>query len=124
MFASARLRILSLTDWLFILSSLAILSGLTLSIISWLRLCSDQCAATHNYRLYGMPIESFGLLFFPALTVCHFLSRKYEICSIIAGILIASAVGAELFFIDIQKREIGHWCPVCLSIAGCVIAAA
>lgn len=122
--ASKRLSALDVKDWLFIFSSLVIAIGLILSIVSWLRICSDQCAPTHNYRLFGIQFESIGLVFFPLLTACHFLSRKYEVCDLLTGILLASAVGAEIIFIDVQKRDIGHWCPVCLSIAGCVVAAA
>lgn len=124
MFAINRLPYLSARDWIFIFSSLAILSGLTLSVISWLKLCTEQCAATHHYRIFGIQFETIGLLFFPVLTVFHFFSRKYDACRLIAGILLATALGAELMFIDVQKREIGHWCPVCLGIAGCVTAAA
>lgn len=123
MIQTKRLSSLSTQDWMFILSSLAILSGLVLSIISWLKICSEQCNDTHQYRIFGMPFETIGLIFFPALLASHFLSKKYESLSWIGGSLLAGAFGAEIMFIAVQKREIGHWCPVCLGIATCVFIA-
>lgn len=123
MLAAASISHSGLKKWLFVLSSLAIFAGFIFSIIAWLRVCSDQCAPTHHYRFFQIQFETIGLIFFPCLTACHLLSRRYRQCFWITGILLASALGAEMVFIEIQKREIGQWCPVCLSIAGCIVLA-
>lgn len=114
---------LNVKDWMFIISSLAILAGLTLSIVSWLRICSEQCSDTHNYRIFGTQFETIGMVFFPSLTACHFLSKRNEYFGWIASLMLAGALGSEMMFIEVQKRDIGHWCPVCLSIAACVFIA-
>lgn len=53
-----------------------------------------------------------------------FFSRENAFLSTIIGWMIASALGAETVFIAIQKYQIGHWCPVCLSIATSLVIAA
>ncbi|MBN9377963.1 MAG: thioredoxin domain-containing protein [Chlamydiales bacterium] len=110
-------------QWLFIISSLAIIAGFILSIVSWSALCSQQCAATHFYRLFGVKFENVGLVFFPALTFAHFYFIHKKRFSYLAGLMLAGAVGAEMIFIYAQKVLIGHWCPVCLSIAASIAVA-
>lgn len=104
-------------DWFFIFTGLALVSGFILSIISWLRICSEMCATTHDYRFYGMPFEYVGMLFFPAIILCHLLSKSYPSLRIIVGILLAMSVGVELMLILVQKYMIKHWCPICLTIS-------
>lgn len=111
-------------DWLFIISSLAILTGFALTIISWLNICTEECAAVHNYRLHGWRFEAFGFIFFPLLIIFHFSSRFYEKATYAAAALLMGATGAELMFVFAQKYIIRHWCPVCLSIAASVGIAA
>lgn len=102
------------------IATLGILAGLILSIISWLEICSDECAATHLYRLYGLKLEDIGLVFFPILLILHFGSLFRPILSTLVGIMLAGALGSEVIFIYAQKVLIGHWCPVCLSIAASI----
>lgn len=101
----------------FTISTLAILAGLILTIVSALHLCSESCAPTQNYRILGLDFSTFGLVFFPLLLGSHLLSKNSPLLSYITGAMVASALGAEIQMIVIQKREIGQWCPVCLSIA-------
>lgn len=112
------------SQWEFWLICLALIASLLLSILSWLELCVEHCAANQDYRLFGLPFAPVGVVFFIILIGLHFLSRRYSFLSQIVGWLIASALGAELMFIAVQKYQIGHWCPVCLSIAASIIFAA
>lgn len=112
------------SQWNFWLVGLALIAGLILSVLSWLELCVEHCSANQDYLLLGFPFAFVGISFFIVLITLHFLSRRYEFLSQIVGWLIASALGAELMFIVIQKYQIGHWCPVCLSIAASVAIAA
>lgn len=98
--------------------------AIVLSIISWLGLCSLHCSATENFHLLGLPFALIGLTFFPLLLLAHLFSQKYSLLSEMVSLAIAASVGSEIMFIIIQKWQIGHWCPVCLSIAACVAVAA
>ena len=113
-----------LNDWLFLGASIAILAGLVLSIISWLEICTIECTEVHFYRYFGMKFEYMGLLFFVPLLIIHVMSRWNPGLSTYAGLMLAGAVGSEIYFIMVQKFQIGSWCPVCLSIATCVGIAA
>lgn len=106
--------------WIYHVATLAILAGLVLSLVSWLNICTEECAQTHKYKIFGVSFESLGIPFFILLLICHLLSRKYVYASVASIILAASALGAEVMFILIQKYTIGTWCPICLSIAACV----
>ena len=105
---------------LYAVSSLAIITGFILSIISWLQICSQECNATHFYRLYGLKFEDIGFTFFPILLILHFGSLVKNYLAFFAGLMLAGALGAEMIFIYAQKTLIGHWCPVCLSIAATI----
>lgn len=106
--------------WPYHLATFAILAGIVLTIISALNICTTACTDAHNYRLWKMPFEVMGGFFFIALAISHYLSRDNEKMRFVTEILIAGGLGAELFFIFLQKFYIGSWCPICLSIAGCV----
>ncbi len=107
-------------DKMYLLSGFAILAASVLTTISILRLCSEECAEGHNYRLFGFPFEAFGVLFFVSIALVHLLQRKYTQLRFLESLLFASALGAELMFIIVQKYYIGTWCPVCLGIAACI----
>lgn len=114
---------LSMNDtnrWTFWLIGVALLAGLTLSLLSWIELCVEHCSSTQDYRLFGMPFATVGIPFFMVLTTLHFFSRRYQNLIPLVNWMIASALGAELMFILVQKYKIGFWCPVCLSIAATV----
>lgn len=103
---------------------LALMIGLALSVISGMELCIQYCAATHDYVLFGFPFAVMGALFFISLIIFHLLSLKYPSLTSLMSLMIASALGAELMFIFIQKYQIGHWCPLCLTIAVAVLVVA
>ncbi|WP_158021704.1 thioredoxin domain-containing protein [Candidatus Protochlamydia naegleriophila] len=104
-------------NWSFWIVGLALIAGLILSILSWLELCVEHCSANQHYRLFGFPFASVGMAFFITTMVIHFSSKQSPLLKTITGWLIAMALGSEIMFILIQKFQIGHWCPVCLSIA-------
>jgi len=110
--------------WVFHLATLAIFAGLALSIVSWLEICTEECSETHKYRLFGLKFEYIGILFFTLLLGLHIASRYYPKVSTVALLLAASGLGAEVMFVLSQKYLIGSWCPICLSIAGCMAVAA
>lgn len=110
--------------WSFLLITLALCFGLVLSILSWLEICVEHCSTNKDYRLFGLPFALVGIVFFISTITLYFLSQRYGFLSRLVGWMIASALGAEIWFILIQKYEIGHWCPVCLSIAACIATAA
>lgn len=110
--------------WFFHLASIAIFAGLVLSIISWMNVCTEECAQTHKYRLFGFKFEYLGVPFFIALLGSHLLSRSYPQMSTVAILLAASGLGAEVMFVLSQKYLVGAWCPICLSIAACVAVTA
>jgi len=93
----------------YILSTLTLIATIVLSYVSWVRICTDSCAESHSYRLYGFTFESVGLLFFPLLLFCHLLSRKSAIFGVMAGWLLAATLGSEVMFLYIQKYVIGRW---------------
>jgi protein-disulfide isomerase len=110
--------------WNFWLICLALIAGLVFSILSWLEICVEHCSANQDYRLFGLPFAIVGMTFFSLLIALHFLSQRYLFLLRLVGWVIASALGAEVMFIIVQKYQIGHWCPVCLSIATSVAFAA
>ena len=112
-----------LNEWLYLIASLAILAGLILSIVSHLRLCAEECAATHNWKFFGFPFEYFGLIFFTPLLILHGLALKNEDVSFLVALMLAGALGAETKLLLVQKFQIGAWCPICLSITACVLIA-
>jgi thiol-disulfide isomerase/thioredoxin/uncharacterized membrane protein len=107
----------------FYIVSLAILAGLILSVVSWLRICSEECAETHNYRLLGFPFEYIGLTFFPLVGILHLFSRNSQNLRYLVALLLVGALGAEAMLVLVQKYMIKSWCPVCLSIATCIFIA-
>lgn len=107
-------------QWAYTIGTLAIVAGIILTAVSWLKLCSGMCNDAHNYRLFDLPFEVGGAVYFAALAILHFLIRKDKSLIPWMGLLIAAGLGSELYFIILQKVQIGSWCPVCLSIAGCI----
>lgn len=97
------------------LAAFLILAGAILTLISWLKLCSTYCTDAHNYRLFGVPFEISGGLFFLSLGILHYFEKTKALL-----LLTALGLGAEIYFIILQKTAIGSWCPVCLSIAFCI----
>ncbi|MCE2983721.1 MAG: thioredoxin domain-containing protein [Parachlamydia sp.] len=113
-----------LSSWSFWIAALALIGGLLFSILSWLELCVEHCSANQAYRLFGFSFGIVGILFFLLLNIMHWSGKIFPNLFTWTGWLIASALGAEVFFILVQKYEIGHWCPVCLTIALFIFIAA
>lgn len=113
----------TLNDWLFLIIVLASFTGFILSVISFFKICSKVCSEVHNWRLFGMPFEYFGGLFFIPLLTFLTLSKKYPKLLGWSGLMLAGATGAEIKFILLQKYQICSWCPICLSIAACIFIA-
>lgn len=101
---------------------LAVLSGLVLSIVSLLKICSS-CSETANYRVFGLDFGWFGIGYFALMTIAVALRKQTEWFCWISALLVFSAAGAEARFIWIQNYEIGQWCPICLSLATAVFFA-
>jgi len=110
--------------WAFVLAGLALAAGLILTYISGTELCTIACTEGHKYRLYGFRFELFGYLFFIPALALHLLQRRWTVLYLPTALLVASALGAELWFTYTQKFIIGQWCPVCLVIAAAVAVAA
>jgi protein-disulfide isomerase/uncharacterized membrane protein len=113
----------SRSDWPSRLVLTALVLGILLSIASWLHLCSGACAASHTYRLYDIPFEPIGIAFFAAAAFAYGRRQSSNSFNLLTAVLLATAVGSELFFIYAQKYIIGKWCPLCLTIASCVLVA-
>lgn len=111
-------------DLYYWMGALAIAAGFVLSIISLERLCSQACSDGHNYRLLGLPLDPIGILLFANLGIVHYLIPKYRYMKTIAGLMVSGALGTEVYLIYLQKAVIGHWCPVCLSIAASLVVLA
>lgn len=108
---------------IFFLTLLVLAFGFILAIASWMRICSEACSQGHQYRLYGYTFETIGIPFFGMLIIAQLLSRRFPSLALFVGASISGAVGAELMFTYAQKYMIGHWCPICLSIAFSIFAA-
>lgn len=103
------------------LATFSIALGILLTFISLLSLCQEACTEAHNYQFLGTNFELIGIFYFLALMGAHMLSKTNPLFTLIAALMIAAGLGAETVFIWIQKTKIGHWCPICLSIAGTLL---
>ena len=112
-----------LPGWSRWLVPLALLAGLILSVISALHLCTSDCAAAHEYRLWGFKFEQIGIPFFVALNLGYWIARNNPTLLFFVLLGLLGGLGAEVMFIYAQKAIIGHWCPVCLAIAGTIFVA-
>lgn len=113
-----------LSNWegrCYLLAWLAIIAGFVMTVISWVGFCSESCLEVHNYRYFGLHFEAMGFSFFISAAILHALSLWYAWATATLALLAAGGVGSEIAFILIQKYTIGHFCPVCLSIATIVI---
>ncbi len=100
----------------------AVAAGLILSVVALVKICSS-CSETANYRVFGLDFGWFGIGFFSLLSIIAALRKRFSWCGWIAALMVFGAVGAEAYFIWIQKYDIGQWCPICLSLAAMVFAA-
>jgi thiol-disulfide isomerase/thioredoxin len=102
---------------LFLLSGVAIIAGLLLTLLSLWSVCTEACIESHKYRIFGMPFEIFGLVYFSLLILTYAFTKNSSLMAWATGLLLAAGFGAEVMFILIQKYTMGGWCPLCLSIA-------
>ncbi|MFA6915752.1 MAG: thioredoxin domain-containing protein [Parachlamydiales bacterium] len=108
---------------LFWLNIVFLLAPIILTYIASLHICSEACTAGQNYRLFGLAFEIWGFILCPFFLLLHITSRRIPAFIWLTTIAVAGALGAEAWFIYVQKYYIGHWCPVCLAIAACLIIA-
>jgi len=102
---------------------LALLAGLTLSVLSGLKICTALCSETAKYSIFGMDFGWFGCAFFGLLILLTVARRRFPFAGALLLYGVSAALGSELRLIWIQKYVIGSWCPVCLGIAAMVAAA-
>jgi len=98
---------------------LTVVSGVALSIVSVLKICSD-CSETASYSIFGLNFGWFGIVFFIACAVLLAVRKRFGWADCLLVVMLSSAAGAEARFIWMQKYVIGQWCPVCLGIAATV----
>lgn len=103
-----------------LLVGLALAAGLTLSILSWIDVCTSACAEGHKYKIFGLSFAFVGVLFFAAVSILWVVSAHREVLLTALKLMIAAALGAELHFLYVQKFIIGKWCPLCLGIFACI----
>lgn len=112
------------TPWSFWSIAVILLTGLILSALSGSEICLQRCSAGHDYRFFGLSFATTGILFFTSTLLLHLLSLRYSFLAQGVVWLISAACGAEVMLVLIQKYQIGHWCPICLTIGVCVGLAA
>jgi hypothetical protein len=100
-----------------------LLAGLVLSLLSATDLCNfGGCTDAHEYRLFGLHFAAVGTVFFIGSMVLFSLWSRSFLTRVAFIAAIGGGLGAELFFIHVQKNIIGAWCPRCLLIAATVAA--
>ncbi len=98
-----------------------ILTGLSLSVASYLQWCSTQgCNRLHGAQLFGVNLSIWGMLFFLVLGILTFLARGPWMNALRRAAL-AGAVGAEVILVSIQwaLKEV---CLLCMGVGGVVAA--
>jgi len=102
---------------------LALLAGLTLSVLSGLHICASMCSETAKYSIFGMDFGWFGCAFFGLLILLSVVRTRVPSAGGLLLYVVCAALGAELRLIWIQKYDIGSWCPVCLGVAATIATA-
>lgn len=88
------------------------------SVLSDLGICSGACTDAEKYRLFGMHFSSVGIPFLMMATIASLYRNSARwVMRPAFDCLITGALGAEYFFVYVQKHIIGHYCPLCLVIA-------
>lgn len=95
-----------------------ILIALTGSVFSALNICTgSSCDAAHSYRLFGIQFAAVGIPIFLLLAGAQAFREKVVGAADLFDAILFGCSGAEIWFLYIQKYQIGHWCPVCVVIA-------
>ncbi len=123
-FLSTAMERCSITKTTSLLLWLSLLTGLVLSVLSGLKICSSMCSETAKYSVFGFDFGWFGTVFFSLVLLMLALRRRVPALGTLLYYCIGAGVGAEVRLIWIQKYDIGSWCPVCLGIAGTIAVAA
>jgi uncharacterized membrane protein len=97
------------------LTAMAFVAGLGMSLLSLWEMCTSACAAGLQYRIFGMHFAPIGIAFFALAGLAWLMSLKEPL-----HLFTAAALGAETYFVYLQKFVIGQWCPLCLGIFACV----
>lgn len=98
---------------------LAVTAAIILSIVSVLKVCSS-CTETAAFTVFGMNFGWFGVVYFIVLALVAAMRHRFVWADWMVIFLLFASAGAELWFIWLQKYDIGQWCPVCLGIAAAV----
>ncbi|HEY3307820.1 MAG TPA: thioredoxin domain-containing protein [Desulfuromonadaceae bacterium] len=100
---------------------IALFAGVILSIVSVLKICS-ACSDMGDFSIFGLNFGWFGISYFSLLLGLKIATHRFFRVDWLVLFLLAAAAGAETRFIWLQKYDIGHWCPICLGIAGVVFS--
>lgn len=104
----------------------AFFTGALLSLFSLSDLCTGGCSAVSDYRIFGLRFAYIGVFYFT------FLAGSFVVTSVVRDewalnvfdSLVLAGVGAETYFVIIQKFGVHQWCPICLSICAVVLSIA
>jgi thiol-disulfide isomerase/thioredoxin len=99
---------------------LGAIAGLIFSVMSALNICTSACSEAALYTMFGLNFGWFGVIFFSVLIGTLALLHRFVWAEQLVILFVSAAAGAELRFIWLQKYVIGHWCPLCLSIAAAI----
>jgi uncharacterized membrane protein len=80
----------------------------------------EICADAATFAIFGLNFGWFSRAFFTAVLLTLAVRRRLALTGLVLALLLYSAAGTELYFIWLQKFEIGKWCPICLTIAATV----
>lgn len=111
------LSLKTFNGWFFWIALFALLAALVLTVLSVMELCTSACVEGQKWRFFGFKFEILGLAMFPVLILFHILSLSQPFFRMLASLMIAASVGAEAWFLYVQKVLIGGFCPICVSIA-------
>jgi hypothetical protein len=75
------------------------------------------------YRFFGIPLPPFGVGYFALCGLAFLGSTRSEYAGFAVSLLLSAALGSEFVLVWIQRFVIGKWCPRCVGIALCVVAA-
>lgn len=104
-------RLFNITNYLFPSIILA------LSILSATGLCMGGCSAISDYRLFGTSFAVGGTVFAILLLIGVYLTARLRQATWAIDLMVAAGLGAEIYFVAIQKLVVKKWCPICLTIA-------
>ncbi|QOX80934.1 thioredoxin domain-containing protein (plasmid) [Trichlorobacter lovleyi] len=96
--------------------------GILLSLFSLSDMCTGGCSAVSDYRIFGTRFAYMGVFYF-SLLAGSFAIASYarEKRYYVFDALVLAGVGAEIYFVIIQKFGVHQWCPICLSICAVVV---